>query len=176
MKLSNDKIMLIPFESNLHCGHVYRWYHSGDYEMAFGNIPLLTLQDCMNLKNTYMIVNPARPDEVFGMYVLTDIQERHRNLKIHVLIDKKYQKQGVCFDSIKYMIYYIMNSMNMYLIEGCFAEDNLGSETIAKKIGFEFEGLRKQRVYHNGEFKNLKCYVLTKGTFNKRFKKELEER
>jgi len=173
MRLSNENVLIIPFEQ-CHITTIYKWYHSGKYEKFFGNIPLMTLTDAGSVKNIFMIVNPVEPNQIYGMFALSNIKERHRNLELHAMICEEFQNKGYLKDATKYIIYYILNCMNMYKVVALIEESNEYAEKAARYFGFEQEGLLKHEIYFNGEFKNIKRFYLTKGVFNKKFKKELE--
>lgn len=174
MKIGNEKFIVIPFEPSLHGVYVYKWYHSADYELAFGNIPPMTMAQASQMKNTFMIVDAADSRKVFGMIVLSNIQERNRNLQYHILISKEYQNQKIAVEATKYMLYHIFNNVNMYLVEALIAEGNSFATKGVKALGFNFEGVRKHRMYLNGEFVNMNCYIMTKSMFNQSTKKELD--
>lgn len=174
MKMSNDKVAIIPFEPQVHAPLVYRWYHSGEYGLLFDNLPMFTISKCMTLNNAYMIVNPKDPQEVFGIIVLDNIDERNRNMTVNAMVVKEHQNKGLVKEAMKFMTYYIMNNMNFYKIIGHIREDNLASDKASKAFGFEQEGLLKHQVYVDGEFYNIKRVYMTKGMFNKKYKQAME--
>lgn len=174
MRLSNERVGIIPYEPQVHGPLVYRWFHSGEYQTLFENMPLFTIEHCMRLQNVYMIVNPKNPQEVFGAYVLRNLDERNRNLQVHAMIVKDHQNSGIVKEAGRFMMYYIMNCMNFYKVISIIREDNVACETAAKKFGFELEGVLKHEIYVDGEFHNMKRYYMTKGMFNKRYKQALE--
>ncbi len=171
MRLSNNKVMLIPYEPQFHAGHVYRWNHSGDYEMFFGNSEPFTLSMSRDVRNAFVIVNTEVPDEVYGIIVLSEIKERHRNLHIHGMIDKAHQRNGLFYGAFVLMCNYVMNSMNFYKIIGTPRADNEASIGLLEKVGFKQDGTFENEVYADGEFHDVKRYSVTKGAFNKLHKR-----
>ena len=167
MRLSNDNVRWIPYEPQYHAGHVYRWFHSGDYEWFFGNIAPLTTSDASKIQNAFVMVDANKPDDVMGITLMTDIRERHRNLQIHSLVDKKYQSKGLFYGAFIMFCNYILNSMNFYKIIITSAEKNIPAIGILNKAGFTGEGEFKNEIYVDGEFHNVKRYAITKGAFNK---------
>jgi len=174
MRLSNDKVKIIPYEPQLHAPLLYRWYHSGKYGMLFDNLPLFSIHDCMALKECYAIVNPATPTEVFGIALLHNKDERNRRCEVHTMIAEEHQKKGVVQEAGKFLIYHIMNCMNFYKVIAIIREENLAAEKAAKSFGWELEGVLKHHIYIDGEFHNMKQYYMTKGMFNKRYKQAIE--
>ncbi len=176
MRLSTDKIRLIP-KDDCHSPHVYRWYHSGDYEGFFGNMPMMTVNDAIKFNEhgqTFIITNVANPDEIFGLIALTHIEDRHRNLHIGMLVDKEYQGKKISKEALKLAIYYVMNAFNMFKVIARVNVENQLSKKLCEDLGFELEGILKQEIYHNGEFHDVARYRITKGIFNKRFKSSIE--
>lgn len=176
MRLSTKRILIVPKES-CHSAQIYKWFHSGDYESFFGNMPEITATMAMNFNSdglNFMIVNSLNPDEVFGMLSMNQIEERHRNLHFGLLIDKKFHGMKLSKESMKLMIYYIMNCMNFFKVIGRVDPENEISKKLTESFGFELEGVLKQEEYRNGEFHDVLRYRMTKGSFNKRYKAEIE--
>lgn len=176
MRLLTDKIRLIPKET-CHAPQIYRWFHGLEYEHFFGNMPVMTVNDAMNFNSsgeTFMVTDPKNPDEIFGMVTICNIEDRHRNAHIGLLIDKKYQGKKLAKEALKLSLYYTMNSLNLFKIIARVTVDNQVSKKLCDDIGFELEGILKQEVYQNGEFNDVARYRITKGIFNKRFKAAIE--
>lgn len=174
MRLSNDRVKIVPYEPNLHAPLVYRWFHSGDYQSFNDAARPVTIEMCMSIQNAFVILNPINPREVYGMFALKNINDVDRNLEIHAVIVKEYQNKGIVKDAARFMIYHIMNCLNFYKVIAIMREDNLACEKAAKDMGFELEGMLKHHRYVDGEFKNMKQYFMTKGMFNKRYKQQIE--
>jgi len=176
MLLCTDKVRIIPFET-VHSACVYKWFHSGEYDKFFLNQGLLAFEDIPKAKmNTLVLVNPINLDEVFGIFTMTAVEERHRNLNVGLLVDKLYHGTGIAFDGLKLGLYNVFNNMNFYKAKCCPLESNLASIKLAEKVGFRKEGKLENEFYMDGEFHDAVLLGLTKGPFNKRYKAELEKR
>lgn len=174
MRLSNDKVAIIPFEPPLHAAVVYGWFHSGKYGMLFDNLPLFSYRDLMTMRECYMIVNPANMAEPYGLALLHNKDDRNRRCEVHTMLAEPYQAHGLIQEAGKFMIYYIMNCMNYYKVIALIREENEAAEKAAKAFGWELEGILKHHIYVDGEFHNMKQYYMTKGMFNKRYKQAVE--
>lgn len=178
MQLRNDKVMLVKYEP-CHAPYLYMWANSGEYDEFFnGKYPTLYELQTMALpflKNTWMIASASNPDQIYGVYVMTHIDEKNRNLEWHTMIDSKYQGNGVFKSSCVLMLYHILNEMNFYKVICKMREDNIKGEAAAKDVGFELEGVLRHQLYTHGEFKNIKRYYMMKGMFNRRYKQKIEE-
>ncbi|MGD9600086.1 MAG: GNAT family N-acetyltransferase [Steroidobacteraceae bacterium] len=174
MKLFNDKVRIIRFEPAHHTVLVYKWYHSGDYEQFFGNLPILTLDEIATIQNLYLIVNVDNGDQVYGMYYVSQIRERDRNVHLDLMIDKNYHRLGIGLSSLKIMLYYLLNCMNMYKVKANIFDSNKSCQSLCEKIGYKFHGVQPKDVYLNGEFHDVRLYSIAKTPFNKMFKEEIE--
>jgi len=177
MRLYNDKVRIIPAEDS-HWPRIYSWQHSGDYDSFFGNMPMLdsrTSGQFLRDNLCFMILDPKDVNKIMGMFVINRIEERHRNAHFGVLIDKAFQGQKIARPSIIMMIDYILNMMNFYKVIARVNEGNDVSAYLTETIGFKKEAELEDEIYYNGEFKNVIRYYITKGKFNKLYKKKSEK-
>jgi RimJ/RimL family protein N-acetyltransferase len=175
MKLSNDKLMIIPYEYQHHGPTIYRWAHSGDYEYFFGNHEPLRTTDLATLKNAYMVVGIEKPNEIYGGIVLSEFKDRDRNLVLHGLLDKQYQHQGLSKSALLLMCYYIFNQMNYYKIICPVVVGNEDGKKAVLGVDFSNEGPMKHERYFDAEFHDVDRFYLLKGTFNRKYRKLMEE-
>lgn len=176
MKLNTSRIRLMPIEP-AHYWQVYNWQHSGEYQEFFGNIPLLSFEQIAALRENrtiFIIVDANDLKANLGMIIMSNFEERHRNVHYNVLIDNKYQRLGIAKEATKLALYYIFNNLNMYKVIVRIESGNEASKAMAEDFGCELEGTLKHEIYHDGEFKDVLRYYITKGPFNKSFKKEVE--
>lgn len=177
MKMYDDKIRILPYEPEAHWAFIYHWYHSGDYNDFFGNIPMMNSNNAasFNKDGAFIIVDVKDVKKVIGLFTISKIEDRHRNCHFGVLIDKKFQGNDIARKASVMMLYYIMNQMNMFKIIALVNDSNEVSKHITESFGFEKEGFFKQDVYFSGEFHDIIRYKITKGMFNKRYKSEKDK-
>lgn len=105
-------------------------------------------------KQLYIIDNPER--KPIGLFVIDNIKWEYRNCEIGVVIyDKSQRKKGFGRDAVETMISFIFNEMNMHLICLKVYEDNQIAFDLYKSLGFEVEGILKDRYYRNGKYGNI---------------------
>lgn len=168
-------LKIIPFEPSIHSPLIYKWYHSGEYEDFFGNISELTIDTINQMQPFfYMVVNPQDINEIYGLCSMTSIEERNRNLYLGIMVDKQYQGKSMFREVLKLMIYFIMNSMNMYKVIGRIRQSSSKWIERIKEFGFIEEGTLRKHVYSHGEFHDMVIVSMLKGEFNKRYKQEIE--
>lgn len=174
MKMSNRTVAILPYEPQVHASTVYRWAHSGSYGMLFDNLPLLTIADCMRLREAFVAVNPANYAEVYGLAVLHNRDERNRRVEIHGMIAVEHQSKGLAKEAMKFIVYYVMNNMNFYKVIALIRDGNAAADKATRDFGFVLEAPLKQHIYVDGEFHDMRQYYMTKGMFNKRYKAAIE--
>lgn len=172
--MSNAAVAILPYEPQIHAPLVYKWAHSGKYGMLFDNLPMITIGDCMKLREAYAVVNPANYQEVFGVAVLHNKDDRNRRVEIHGMIDEAYQSKGIAKEALKYIVYYVMNNMNFYKVIALVRDGNIAADKMVRDFGFVLEAPLKQHIYVDGEFHDMRQYYMTKGMFNKRYKQLIE--
>jgi len=176
MRLYNDTIRIVPMEQS-HWANIYRWYHSGEYEDFFGNMPAMTTVDAAQFNqegHNFMIVSKENENEVLGMICLTHLDDRNRNLYFHIMLDKQVQGKKIAKEAGTIILYYALNCMNYFKIKARISAESMITKQFTESYGFEKEGVLKQEIYHNGEFHDVLVYRLTKGPFNKVHKQKLE--
>jgi RimJ/RimL family protein N-acetyltransferase len=82
-----------------------------------------------------------------------------------------YWGHNIATEATELLVEYAFNELNLNKLHGGAAVDNIGSWTVAEKIGFEFEGIRKHGMYVNGKYVDAKTYRLLKEDWLKRKKK-----
>lgn len=105
------------------------------------------------------------PDYVFLAVVLRDGNKHIGNIKIgpinrfHMFADvgiiigeKTFWGKGFAAETIKLVVDYAFNTLNLHkLTAGAYA-DNVGSIKAFKKAGFSVEGIRKKHYHYNGDY------------------------
>lgn len=81
-----------------------------------------------------------------------------------------YWGQNIATEATELLIEYAFNELNLNKLCGRVAVDNIGSWTVAEKIGFECEGLEKHWLYIDGKYHDIKSYALLKEDWIKRNK------
>lgn len=99
-------------------------------------------------------------NEIIGLVLIKNIDERSRTAEIGYMIDKHYEGKGIIRESCRLMIEFIFNELKMNKITICCDENNERSIGIAKRFGFELEGILKQSIRINGVMRNTMYWAL----------------
>ena len=105
-------------------------------------------------------------DQLVGMNGFHPIDTINRNGSIGYWIGENYQSQGITTATTKAVINYGFTTMDLHRLEIRCAVDNVASERIAQKLGFKFEGVKRQVEWLYDQFIDNKVYSLLKKEFS----------
>jgi RimJ/RimL family protein N-acetyltransferase len=91
------------------------------------------------------------------------------NAYIHIG-EKEYWGKDIATEATELLLEYGFNELNLYKIHGSAAVDNIGSWSVAEKLGFIFEGIERDEFYVDGKYLDCKTYGLTKEDWLKKIK------
>jgi RimJ/RimL family protein N-acetyltransferase len=83
-----------------------------------------------------------------------------------------YWGQNIATEAVELLAEYAFNELNLNKLHGGAVVENIGSWTVAEKIGFVFEGIRKHEMFIDGKYVDVKTYRLLKEDWLKRNKKK----
>lgn len=94
-------------------------------------------------------------DMYIGNVYITDINYINRTGRSHVLVgDKNCWGKGYAGEALKLILQFVFKERGLNRIEALVLEDNIQSLKMFKKLGYQQDGILRQSVYKNGEFKN----------------------
>ncbi|GEA94092.1 GNAT family N-acetyltransferase [Weissella viridescens] len=91
-------------------------------------------------------------DEFAGVVELVYIDNLHRNTEIQIIVEEKFQGQGLAQEAMRAGLEYAFNVINMHKVYLYVDVENTAAVHIYKKIGFEMEGTLKEQFYANGRY------------------------
>ncbi len=163
---------LVKFEPALHTGQVYSWYYDNAYTHFFRNYPNCPSIDevvsSMSGK-TFMVLHE---EKIVGMVMYFNQNEFSRKVEVGVIIDKTCERKKIGTTAFKVMIYYLLNTLNLYKVSVTVVADNARLNTLLERMGFSKEGHFKNSVYYDAEFHDENFWSIFKGEFNKKYKQE----
>lgn len=105
-------------------------------------------------KRLFIIDNEDR--KPIGIIILSNIKWEYRNCEIGIVIyDKNFRNKGYGRDALKTTIQFVFEEMNMHLLYLKAAEDNNAALKLYDELGFEREGLLRDRYYKSGKYGNI---------------------
>ena len=73
-----------------------------------------------------------------------------------------YWNKNIATEATELLIEYAFNELNLNKLQGGAAIENIGSWSVAEKVGFKFEGIQKADMYVDGKYVDEKTYRLLK--------------
>ena len=121
------------------------------------------LQDTQN--NRLMI---HTEDGVIGMATLTDFDWKSRKAAHGIKIGKVDCKgKGYGTDTVMAIMRYAFEELNLNKLEGSIFLDNVASQKLYKKCGWQIEGISRQAVYKNGQYKDMYIVGILRSEYEK---------
>lgn len=101
-----------------------------------------------------------------GAIRLNHIEEENHKASIAYYIGENHQGKGLVTASVRAVLGYCFSHMGMNRIELKCASTNMGSQQVAKRLGFTWEGLLHQAEFINGAYGDLFVYGLLREDFS----------
>jgi RimJ/RimL family protein N-acetyltransferase len=106
-------------------------------------------------------------DQLFGTCQLYNINWVYRSAMIQIRIGPAYQHQGVGSQAIQKLLGFAFNDLNLNRIYLDVFETNTNAIGLYEKMGFTREGLLRQAIYIDGEYRNMIIMGLTREEWKK---------
>lgn len=118
------------------------------------------IKDGLNKRFTIVL---KENDQPVGMVTLTNIDWQNRSafhgIKLHPSCPKG---KGIGTDAVLTLMKYAFEEVNLNRLDGCWLEDNIASERLYLKCGWEIEGIKKSAIFRGGIYHDLKIVGITK--------------
>ncbi|MFW9828847.1 MAG: GNAT family N-acetyltransferase [Candidatus Thorarchaeota archaeon] len=96
-----------------------------------------------------------------GNAFLTDVNWINGWANVGMTIgEPDYWNKNLATEATKLVIEYAFNELSLHKLHGGAIVQNVGSWTVAEKIGFTFEGIREDEFYVDGNYVDVKIYGL----------------
>ncbi len=79
-----------------------------------------------------------------------------------IIGEKDYWGRDIATEATELLVEYAFNELNLNKIHGGVTVENIGSWSVAEKIGFELEGIEKEEIYVDGKYLDNKTFRLLK--------------
>ncbi len=72
--------------------------------------------------------------------------------------EMEYWNKNIATEATQLLLKYAFEELNLNKVSGSVVVDNIGSWTVAEKIGFQYEGTLKEEKYIDGKYRDEKRY------------------
>ena len=106
-------------------------------------------------------------DSFAGLIGFKDTDTLNRKTEIGYWLSEPYQKKGIITSSVKALIHFAFEEMNLNRIQIKCAVGNFSSKKIPQRLGFRFEGIERDGELLTGNrFTDIEVYSLLKKEFS----------
>jgi len=152
------------------------WRNSDFVRRACREYRLLNME---NQKNWFESLHKKTPenimfgienkeDKLIGVCGLTWIDWKNRNAEVSIYIGaKEWQGKGAATDSLKTLIKYGFETLNLHRIYAIIFGFNKPSVKLFEKCGFKFESKRREAHYIEGKYQDELVYSILKKEYDK---------
>jgi RimJ/RimL family protein N-acetyltransferase len=110
-----------------------------------------------------MMIERDTDKKIVGMVFIKNIDQKTSKCELAYFVDKDEEGKGISSSAVKESIGIAFNQLNLNKVFCRVAPDNLPSNRVAQKNGFELEGVLKQEFrIQNGSLVDLNYYGLLK--------------
>lgn len=81
-------------------------------------------------------------------------------------IDERVANQGIMTTAVALVTEHLFTSAHMHRIEIAIRPENVPSNRIVTKLGFQFEGVRKSFLHIDGQWRDHNVYVMLQEDFS----------
>ena len=99
-------------------------------------------------------------DEILGIVSLVEIDFINRSAQFHIMIGESEQNKGAGTFGVQSMINHGFKNYGLHRIELHVLADNKRAQHVYEKCGFVQEGISRQAVFKNGQFKDMIIYSI----------------
>ncbi|TFG02819.1 MAG: N-acetyltransferase [Promethearchaeota archaeon] len=169
--ISGEQIDLVAPNSNW--ANIYtKWKNDPEVRLYMRNVMPRTLE---SIKKRYEPQEGGTPEHIgftiyhkkdkkpIGSVGLSRINWFNRWANAFALIgEKEYWGKDIATEAVKLILKYAFEELNLHKISGGAAINNIGSWTVAEKVGFTFEATHKDEFYVDGKYIDTKRYYFFK--------------
>ena len=101
-----------------------------------------------------------------GSAIIHDIDWKNKSVTLSIKVLKDYCKIGIGKDTIKTLIEYCFNELNVNRICAEVLDYNISSNSLFKSCGFVLEGTKRNAIYKKGKYNSLNLYSILKEEYN----------
>ena len=161
-----SKINLRPFEVE-DVPKLKDWFYSGDYPEFFRDMLMLTdeqLKIYSYMKDGQGFV--IRKDEgSIGFVLLYEQRIVPQTIKVGILIDVRYQRNGYCLEAMRRVLDYTFDKLNIrkVIVEVCGSNKRL--QEIVTTGGFQYEAILLKEAKLGNEYSDVIRYYMDRDMY-----------
>lgn len=122
----------------------------------------------LNDRNSCIRCTICDDETIVGIISLTNIDYHNRCCRLHIMIGNvSNRNKGIGTYAIREMVKHAFLNVNMNRVELGILDYNEHSSYVFEKIGFHLEGIKREAVFKNGKYVDMKEYSILKSEYSK---------
>jgi len=106
------------------------------------------------------MIDDKQDNTAVGTVILTNIDYKNGTAEIHIKLRKDTRGKGYGTDTIKTIVKYSFDELRLHCVFAHINDDNIASQKLFKKCGFQKEGLLRSRIFKNGSYHDVFLYSI----------------
>lgn len=106
------------------------------------------------------IVEDLDTGNILGTVGINQVVQQHKVGNLGYWIRRSALRQGACTKAAKKVVDYAFNELGFQRIEIHVLVENKPSNSVASKLGGNYEGIFRNKLMHNGKSRPAKCYSI----------------
>ncbi|MCI8661147.1 MAG: GNAT family N-acetyltransferase [Lachnospiraceae bacterium] len=108
-----------------------------------------------------VIADKDRPEVGLGIIILSDLDLKSGAAEIFIKIMKNFRGKGYGQDAVNVLVAYAFRELGLSCIYSNILEHNMISRRLFEKCGFRQEGIRRNRSFKDGPYRNVYSYSIS---------------
>ena len=100
--------------------------------------------------------------KMVGVAIISLIDMKNRTANMNIKLLKSARGKGVATRTVNLLMQYCFEELNLHCLTANVIERNSDSRKLWEKLGFQQDGVLRDRVYKNGKYHNAIAYSLLK--------------
>ena len=107
-------------------------------------------------KDSFRFIIEVQDEGAVGVATLTNIDWKNRRATHGIkLATNRIRSKGIGTDTVMAIMKYAFDELGLHRLDGSWFDDNEPSKGLYRKCGWVEEGVRREYVYKQGQFRNL---------------------
>lgn len=120
-----------------------------------------------NTKNIRYIIEID--NKTVGLAIISNIDFKNSNASVEMKLEKTSRGKGYGTKVYQMLLDYCFFELNLYCITAVTLQENIAQQKVLEKLGFNRDGILRDRVFKKGKYHNLICYSILTIEYNQHF-------
>ena len=166
--LVGKHLYLRPLEPDQDSHKLSEWYNNPDLRRYLNPHPLNSARYKDFLDELYkkfeliaLGIALKSNNTLIGVVGLKNINHLHQTAELYTIrIDPQEQGKGYGTEATQLILHYGFMELNLNRIQSLDVEENISAWKVDEKLGFQFEGIKREALFQDGRPYNMRMYSM----------------